>query len=575
VVPLDDAALAAWRARIATGRAALGWPVAAPTAARRHRRGTTLAIAAPLDQLFAATEVNEWALCATFAERDPARWQAMLAAQRALPADDAEAAAAGDPTIVDLYLEDPGIDDAALLERLRRRAAQEARPALRRAVEAAGARGLAVVLDDELLTLGAGARSRSWPVGAPPDPAAVPWAQLASVPTALVTGSNGKTTTVRLIAAALRAHGLRTGLSSTDGVAVDGLTLVGGDYSGPAGARAVLRHPEVEAAVLETARGGILRRGLAVERADVAVVTNVSADHFGEYGIDDLVALVAVKLCVARALGAQGTLVLNVDDPRLAALAPAATGPAARAWSALDADGAALVAARARGEACCGVRRGRLLLWRGGAEHDLGPIAGMPIAFGGEAAHNVANLAAAALAAAALGVGPDTIARCWAGFGRDPADNLGRMMRFERDGVQVMVDYAHNVDGLAHLRPVVEALRGRRARRGRLALLLGHAGNRLDDDIRAVVDAALELRPDLVVVKEIAGMARGRAPGEVAALVRGAVLARGVAADAVVVELDEVAAAERALRWAAPGDAVLLLLHGAAARAEVIGRLRR
>ena len=573
-MPLDDAALAAWRTRVVAGRTALGWPADAPAVARRHRRGTTLATAAPLDQLFAATEVNEWALCATFAEREPARWQAMLAAQRALPVDDAEAAAAGDPTIVDLYLEAPGMPDADVLERLRQRAAQEARPALRRAVEAAAARGLAVVLDDELLTLGAGARARSWPVGEPPDPAAVPWAQLASVPTALVTGSNGKTTTVRLIAAALRAHGLCTGLSSTDGVAVDGLVLVGGDYSGPAGARAVLRHPEVEAAVLETARGGILRRGLAVDRADVAVVTNVSADHFGEYGIDDLDALVAVKLSVARALTAEGTLVLNADDPRLAALAPGATGPAARAWSGLDADGAALAAARARGEACCGVRSGHLVLWRGGAEHDLGPVAAMPIAFGGEALHNVANLAAAALAAAALGVAPDTIARCWAGFGRDPADNLGRLMRFERDGVRVVLDYAHNVDGLAHLRPVVEALRRQAPRRGRLALLLGHAGNRLDEDIRAVVVAALELEPDLVVVKEIAGMARGRAPGEVAALVRRTVLERGVAADAVVVELDEVAAAERALRWAAPGDVALLLVHGAAARAAVIARLR-
>jgi UDP-N-acetylmuramyl tripeptide synthase len=500
----------------------------------------------------------------------------MLAAQRALPRDDAEAAAAGDPTIIDLYLEAPDADDAAVLARLRVRAAQEARPVLVRLVEAARSRGLSVVQDDELVTLGAGATAHSWPLGALPEPAAVPWAQLASVPTALVTGSNGKTTTVRLIAAALRTQGLRTGCSSTDGVAVDGQVLAGGDYSGPAGARTVLRHPEVEAAVLETARGGILRRGLAVERADAVVVTNVSADHFGEYGIDDLAALGAVKLSVARVLVPIGTLVLNADDPLLVAQAEtrAAELPGARAWFALDADGPVLAAARARDESVCGVSEGRLRLWHRGASHDLGAVADLPIAFGGAAAHNVANLAAAALAATALGVPPADLARCWAGFGRDPADNLGRLMRFERDGVQVVLDYAHNVDGLAHLAPVVEALRQRGPRRGRLALLVGHAGNRLDADIRAVVAAALALGPDLVVVKEIAGMARGRAPGEVAALVRRTVLDLGFPAAAVAVELDEVAAAKRALAWATPGDAVLLLVHGAAARAALIAKLR-
>ena len=123
-----------------------------------------------------------------------------------------------------------------------------------------------------------------------------------TIPTALVTGSNGKTTSVRLLAAMLTAHGHRTGFSCTDGVFFEDQALSTGDYSGPAGARAVLRHAEVEAAVLETARGGLLRRGLAIERADAAIVTNISDDHFGEYGIDDLDGLTETKLIVARAL---------------------------------------------------------------------------------------------------------------------------------------------------------------------------------------------------------------------------------------------------------------------------------
>src|SRR5690606_25897273 len=124
--------------------------------------------------------------------------------------------------------------------------------------------------------------SRTWSLAALPDPDEVDWSALQDVPTALVTGSNGKTTSVRLLAAMLRAHGLATGWSCTDGLFVDRVQLQGGDYSGPAGARAVLRHPGVQAAVLESARGGLLRRGLALERADVAVVTNISVDHFGE-----------------------------------------------------------------------------------------------------------------------------------------------------------------------------------------------------------------------------------------------------------------------------------------------------
>ena len=119
------------------------------------------------------------------------------------------------------------------------------------------------------------------------------------IPTALVTGSNGKTTTVRLLAACARSHGWHAGYNCTDGVFLDDEALASGDYSGPAGARMVMREPRTQAAILETARGGILRRGIAVSRANTAIVTNVSSDHFGEYGIDDLAGLAQVKLAVA------------------------------------------------------------------------------------------------------------------------------------------------------------------------------------------------------------------------------------------------------------------------------------
>src|SRR5690606_17642473 len=197
-----------------------------------------------------------------------------------------------------------------------------------------------------------------------------------------------------------------------------------------------------------TARGGILRRGLALARAEVAAVTNVSADHFGEYGIHDLAALADVKLTVGAAVARGGTLVMNADD---ALLRDKASGLAARfgsvpalGWFAADADGPFLRAQRVTGAATCGVRAGRLLLWVGATEHDLGAVAAMPLTVAGRATYNVANLAAAALAAAGLGSSPEVIAAVFARFGARLDDNPGRLMHFEADGVQVLVDYAHN-----------------------------------------------------------------------------------------------------------------------------------
>ena len=362
------------------------------------------------------------------------------------------------------------------------------RPDLRALIEAAESRGVRHVLDETILTLGAGAGSLSWPLDALPTTADVPWLSLHEIPVAVVTGSNGKTTTVRLIAACARAHGWRDGFSCTDGVFVGHDLVRAGDYSGPAGTRAVLRDPRVEAAVLETARGGILRRGLAIDHAIVAVVTNVSADHFGEYGIHDLEGLADVKLSVAQLVARDGLLVLNADDDLLRAKA---AGLGERlgwqpplGWFALDFDRAELRAHRESLGATCGVRDGRLMLSLGGKSHDLGAIGDLPITVRGHATYNVANLAGAALAAAALGIAPATIASVFGAFGLDPADNSGRLMRFDLQGVQVLLDYAHNPDGLRGVLHVAQATaRHRRAHRHvarprRQSPQRGHRGTR-------------------------------------------------------------------------------------------------
>jgi UDP-N-acetylmuramyl tripeptide synthase len=568
----DEALIAAWRERVQTVAIALGCPVDA-IVAHRHATGTALAISAPIDQLYTATEVNEWAFCSSiyFALPEEARAEETRAT---LLSDPTQSAAMVAPTPIarrDAWFYAPGHaavwDDASALYTLRKLSAQEHHPHLIALLHAARAHGLPALLDDEQLSLGEGAGSRSWPADALPAIDAVPWTELHAIPVALVTGSNGKTTTTRLLAAMLEASGLRCGYSSTDGVFCNGLALESGDFSGPMGARAVLRHRDVEAAVLETARGGILRRGLAVDHAQAAIVTNISADHFGEYGIHDLDGLADAKLVLARAIDSTGTLVLNADDPTLVNRSRQLSQPVA--WFAFDANHPLLVEHRSNEGNTCGIAAGRLVLHAGKVHHDLGRVVDMPLTMQGAARYNIANIAGAALLAYALEVSPATIALVLETFGTRNADNPGRLMRWHLGGVDILLDYAHNPEGLRGLLSVARSLRSQ----GRLALILGQAGNREDEDIRKLADVAADFHPDLIVLKDIQSFLRGRAPGEIAALMRDELLRKSIPDQHMVTRLDEVEAARAILEWSHPGDVLVLPIHDSNARNEVVGLL--
>jgi UDP-N-acetylmuramyl tripeptide synthase len=378
------------------------------------------------------------------------------------------------------------------------------------------------------------------------------------VPTALVSGSNGKTTTVRLVAAMAAAAGRTPGYCCTEGVFVAGRPIALGDYSGPAGARTVLRDRSVGLAVLETARGGILRRGLAVERADVAVITNVRADHFGEYGIETADDLAETKLVVARAVCCGGTLVLNADDTTLMGAARRLPHAAAarHALFAFDDAHPSLVALRARGGSTCAVRHQVLVLNHAGVEHSLGNVADLPLTLGGAAGYSIFNLLAATLTGAALGLPLTSIARTVSRFGADPADNPGRLERWRYRGAVVLIDYAHNPDGLEQLLCAARSLDP-----ARLLLLLGQAGNRDDGAIAELASTAARFTPDRVVIKELKQMLRGREPGEVPALIRRGLLAAVVAADRIYFQPDEETAARILLDAAEPGDVIVLPVH--------------
>jgi len=530
------AALARWRLAVTAALHALGWP--ALLVVREHEdgrghAGADLVFAAPDEALYLATEVNDWAIAA---------------------ATDASAP----------------LDPGAQLSTWQAAIARERRPGLQALRDAAAARDLPVLRDDEQLSIGHGHRSLTWPIDQLPAPAAVPWARLARVPIALITGTNGKTTTARLLARIARRAGRVPGNTATDGMSVDERLLEAGDWTGPGAARTVLRHPEVELAVLEVARGGILRRGLAVDRCDAAVITNVSDDHLGDHGVHDLQTMARVKAVVARVVAPGGRVVLGADSPPLVELV--ASGhpfPAPLVWFALRHDHPQLLAHRAQsGEAWFVSPAGALTRARGAAEQALVPVAELPFCFAGAAHHNVANALAAAALAGALGLPDAAIVAGLRSFTSSVADNPGRANLARVGEVLVFLDFAHNPAGIRSLRDLLAALRGPH----RLMMSMGVPGDRRDDDIREVARAVHDLAPDQVRVRDLVDYLRGRPPGEVPALLRETLLGLGMAGDAVREAGSELEVLREGLAWARPGDVIAIIDH--VERDEIHAELR-
>ena len=214
---------------------------------------------------------------------------------------------------------------------------------------------------------------------------------------------------------------------------------------------------------------------------------------------------------------------------------------------------------------------GHVRLTFAGEEHNLGAVDAMPLSANGQARYNIANILAASLGAAALGIVPATIAAVLARFGATHADNPGRLQRWSIAGIDVWLDYAHNPDGLRGLLQVAGVQHGH----GRFGLLLGQAGDRSDADIRALAATAAAFQPARVVLKDIAGMLRGRVSGEVAAILRATLVAAGIAAEALPFCSDELEATRALLAWARPGDILVLPIHGKLARTQVASLLDR
>ena len=511
------ASLEAWSRAIDRLAQAVGRP-AVQRWIRRYEGGASLVIDAPLDALYAATEINEWAVARTNGSAPP-------------------------------------LGEA--VDATRASMAQEANPALIALQEAARERRVPFVWDDDEVSLGLGRRSRTWPARGLPSPESVEWDRLGSIPFAYVTGTNGKTTTTRMTLCILGAAGIAHAGTSTDGVVVNGTQVERGDWTGPGAARLALRHAEVDLAILETARGGLLRRGLVLDGCDAALITNIANDHLGDYGVLSVSDMARAKGVVCRAVRAGGRRVLNADDPLLWELGRQA-GPSVL-WFSLN-PGARLETHLAGGGEAWIREGGALVLCRGESRTPVVDVDAIPACHRGRAEHNVENALAAAALAHGLGVALEHVRVGLTRFAGDSEDNPGRCNLVELHGVQILLDFGHNPHGLRAILRMARGLVDERPR-GRLCVTIGQAGDRSDDDLRALADAVHEAKPRRVMLREVPGYERGREPGEVTELLDARLMDQGLERAAVSTHADEVDAMKAALAWARPDDLIVQLVH--------------
>ena len=370
------------------------------------------------------------------------------------------------------------------------------------------------------------------------------------IPVIAVTGTNGKTTTVRLAAHLLRTQGLRVGMTNTDGVYVNGRQIDSGDCSGPRSARNVLAHPDVDAAVLETARGGLLREGLGFDQCDVAVVTNVgSGDHLGLNYITTLEDLKVLKRVIVLNVAPTGTAVLNAVDPAVVTMAPHCPGHVT--FFAQDGMHPVMATHRAQGKRVVFVEGGDIVCAEGAFEKRL-PLARVPITHKGQIGFQVENVMASVGAAWAVGVPWDVVQKGLASFISDQMGVPGRFNVFDYRGATVIADYGHNPDAIAALVAGVENMPSKRR-----SVVISGAGDRRDQDIRDQT-RILGTAFDSVILYQDACQ-RGRADGEVLALLR-----QGLEGATRARQVDEIhgefIAIDRALEQLQAGDLCLVLI---------------
>lgn len=509
--------IAAWSAEVSRLLEAVGWS-AENICSRIYDGGASLVINAPIDALYAACELNE------------------VAFSRAVTGLTGE--------------ERPDLQTAIadLLDLI----SQESRPELLALQVTAAQHQVPFLWDDDEVSVGFGKTAITWPADRLPAPDSIDWSAIQSIPLGIVTGTNGKSTTVRLAASILAAAGLRAGITSTDYIRVGETILDRGDYSGPGGARTLLRHPQSEAVVLEVARGGLLRRGIGVERAEAALITNIAADHLGEWGINSVAEMAEAKFILRRALSANAPLILNADDPESVRMAKQLDNRII--WFGLDVDQTVIREhLKAQGEAA--FLSGGWLVWAAhGETRRIVAARDIPISFGGVARYNISNALGAMALCKVLGASDEALSEGLKAFSGDAEVNPGRGNLFEKGDIRIFIDFAHNEHGLKAISDTVKAFNAHR-----YIVLMGQAGDRTDREIADYVKAACDLNPSPLLVCDLPGYERGRQTGVVSGLIRDFAVDEGIPGNSISLFKTPVEAVRQALADARPGDCLVLL----------------
>ena len=548
-----------WLEQLATLLNTVGWQDA-QRFYRIFEDGVSLGFAAPIDALYAATDINE------------AAWES--ACQIIL--QDLSDASELDSSATAMRIQ-PDANDSKATEstenKFRQAISEEQHPELLALITAAEANNTVYLVDDDTFSLGYGASSQTWEINALPAVNELNWQTYQSIPIALVTGTNGKSTSVRLTSQIIKQAGLRCGVTSTDFIRVGDTVIDKGDYSGPGGARMLLRHLETEAAVLEVARGGLLRRGLPIPQVDAALVTNVAEDHLGQYGINSVAALTAAKMMVAKAVSKE--LVLNADDDHLVAfversqaLSPqtntliasipqeplASSLPNNITWFSLDENNSVVTTARANLQNVCFVRDGQIIYATSDTETSLIDVTDIPMTLNGAAVHNVQNALGAVALSKALNIDDQAITIALSQFKSDETDNPGRGNLFDYQGAKIMLDFAHNVHSMDAM---ANTLRNMPA--ARKILLLCHAGDRSDQEVDALTHSAMAMQPDLVWVSELPDYLRGREPGAMPLVIANSLHQTGFSESAIQFCASPLAGAEAIMAQLQGDDLVFIM----------------
>lgn len=485
---------------------------------RSYKGGASLAITAPIDCLYAATEVNE------------AAWE----------------------ITVEKILNGKKINRLPFVKRLKKEIEEEKNDALVALQQAAKENNVVFLSDDDHVSIGYGKSCKVFPIDNIPASNEIDWREISDIPVALITGTNGKSTSVRLASAVAEAAGKRCGITSTDYIRVGKKILDRGDYSGPGGARTLLRHPDSQVCFLEVARGGMLRRGIGINQAKSAMITNVSEDHLGEYGINDLNDMVEAKFIVRQAVDTTQYLVLNADDRACVNFSKQLNHNII--WFSLSKDNPTIQQQISKQGNSCYLHDGVLFLNLKGIEQEILPVKDIPITFNGAAKHNIQNAMGVISLCYSLGFSLQDIKNGLANFGRSADDNPGRGNLFDVNGFKVMIDFAHNEQGLNCMAETIREIPAKRR-----MIMLCQAGDRSDELIKGFVKSAIKANPDLLLICELEDYLRGRQLNEVPNLIHQYALEFGMRKDQLLRAGSTIEGAKIALDWAEKDDLLLLL----------------